>query len=149
MPQGAQNGDEHRLRNGAPTPERRNWNVAVTAPGIAPGKTQKRLHAFLSSASLAEIRTAPRDTAFPEPSLRTGGQSPFMRCQIVVLGVWPALSLEVFPGPLDQAICCANPLVGTRRLQFRKFTRVSARSNQCTPVHEPSRPRFVHSRELT
>ena len=35
----------------------------------------------------------------------------------------------------------------TCRLQFRKFTPVSARSNQCTPVHEPSRPHFVHSRE--
>jgi hypothetical protein len=35
----------------------------------------------------------------------------------------------------------------TCRLQLRKFTPVSARSNQCTPVHEPSRTGFVHSRE--
>jgi hypothetical protein len=46
-----------------------------------------------------------------------------------------------------EATGCANPLAVTCRLQSRKFTPVSARSNPCTPVHEPSRPHFVHSRE--
>ena len=38
-------------------------------------------------------------------------------------------------------------LAVTWRLQFRKFTPVSVRSDLCAPVHEPSRPHFVHSRE--